>query len=161
MAICAMEWVQRLPVEDRCHTVKALATALLDPITFARMGVPKGSSKVRATAGRKRAPGRGRPPAYARHVLAGDVRRAMLAAGIKPGRWRIAGKGAADGEMNSPFFVVLAFCWELATETAEKPGIKLHDLRRMGAGLNKWHLMPKLSRPMTWTERQWLWGLIS
>lgn len=157
LGLARMDWV-KVPASVRRHpTVDALAAALLPAIAFARLGAPPMSPKARKAVGRQRTPGGGRPPALTRHVLAGDVERALRKVRVSPGRWRFNGEGKADGERNSPLLDVLALCWQLATEAPGKPGVVLRDLRRMGALPNRWELLP--TRRMTAADRRWLRGL--
>ena len=152
-----MEWVQALQPGRQRLVVDAIARELLFPLAQARLGAPRLPPRSRKQTLRKRAPGGGRPPATSRHVLAGDVERALRGVGVNPGRWRHAGMGAADGELNSPLLTVLAMSWELATEVPGvsgalgRPGKLLRDLRRSGAGQNRWRLTtpPTLGDPLT------------
>ena len=140
LGLARMAWVKALPGARAHQVLDALAHALLFPLAQARMGAPvvRLRPKVTATASRKRKPGGGRHPDVVKHILASDVERALRGLNLPAGRWRHAGRGAAGGGKNAPLLDVLALCWELVTEAPGNPGVKLRDLRRLGAGRNRW-----------------------
>ena len=152
LGLARMEWVKALPPAVRHPTLDAVAAALLPAIAFARVGAPPMPPTSRKAAGRQRAPGGGRRPNVTGHILASNVERALQAAGVPSGRWRVEGR-------SSPLLEVLALCWRIVTGEPGKPGAALRDMRRMTIKRNGWRPLP--TRPMTAADRRWLWGLIS
>jgi len=147
-----MAWLKALPAARQRAVMDGLADELLFPLAQARMGAPFVRAAERIIIGRKRKPGGGRRPDVTRTVLASDVKRALLAVGVRAGRWRV------DGQ-SSPLLEVAALCWQLATSPPGGRGILIRDQRRMTVTGRGWTLLP--NRPMSLADRRWLRDLIS